>query len=94
MSPDTVKVVSDLAIKVLGGYIIVFPLRYAFTAIKERFAVLDAVKEELEKQRTNCLTTIQANGVEQLKVLEKISGTLENIHTSQAEMSGYLKGSR
>lgn len=94
MSPEVITAIGGIAFKAFGGYVVLFPLRYMVKAVKERFAVLDAVKEELEMQRKNCLTTIQNNGTEQIKVLEKMASTLEDIHTSQAEMSGYLRGSK
>jgi len=59
------------------------------TGVKKTF---DNIHSELVMQRTNCLTTLQNKSDDQIKVLEKVSGTLESIHTSQAEMSGYLRG--
>ena len=78
----------------VGGYIVMFPLRYIVNLIKERFNVLDAVRDELETQRTNCLTTIQNNGKEQLEILERMADTLDKIHTSQAELSGYVRAQK
>lgn len=72
-----------------------FPVR---TLIKKANEILDSfdskllgIQEELSTQRTNCLTTLQNQGTEQVKLLEKVAGTLEAIHISQAEMSGYIK---
>ena len=70
-----------------------FPLRSALKNIKDKFNILDEVKEELVTQRTNCLTTLQTQGPRQSEILEKVSDTLQDINMGQAEMSGYLKGS-
>ena len=78
----------------VGGYVVMFPMRYIVNMVKERFKVLDDVREELETQRTNCLTTIQANGVDQLNMLERMADTLDKIHTSQSELTGYIRGSK
>lgn len=71
---------------------------YPFKVIKKEFtnakAALSAVHEELILQRSNCLTSLQASGDAQVKLLEKAVSVLEGIHTSQAEMSGFLKGSQ
>jgi len=78
----------------VGGYVVMFPLRYIVNIIKDRFRVLDDVKDELEMQRTNCLTTIQQNGKDQLELLERMADTLDKIHTSQAELSGYVRAQK
>lgn len=76
------------------GWLFMFPLRTAWKVIVEKFKVIDDVHTELTLQRTNCLTTLQSQGEEQIKLLSKMNGTLEAIHLSQSEMSGFLKGSR
>jgi hypothetical protein len=82
----------------VGGWILVFPLRTFTKTVKTEWAektkMLESVHKELTEQRTNCLTTLQKQGTEQIKVLEKAVDLLDKIHTSQAEMSGYLRGSR
>jgi hypothetical protein len=50
------------------------------------------IHQELVQQRINCLTTLQNQGDEQIKLLGKMSGSLDNIALSQAEVAGYLSG--
>lgn len=82
----------------LGGWVIMFPLRTITKSIrkewKEKSGLLQEVHTEMKLQRTNCLTTLQAQGEEQIELLEKAVSTLESIHLSQAEMAGYMKARR
>ena len=80
----------------VGGWILVFPVKTFLDKAKKVLGSfeekLDKLQTELSTQRTNCLTTLQEQGKDQIKVLEKMSGTLDSMHQSQAEMSGYFKG--
>ena len=71
---------------------------YPIRAIKKEWANLnkkiEAAQEELVQQRTNCLSTLQDQGSQQIELLGRCVSTLESIHLSQAEMSGYMKASR
>lgn len=82
----------------VGGWILMFPVRTLIAKAKELLDTFDkrlsSMQSELVQQRTNCLTTLQNQGDKQIEVLEKMSGTLEQMHLSQAEMAGYFKGSR
>jgi hypothetical protein len=78
----------------LGGWILMFPLRTAVTTIRTRVKILDELKEELVEQRTNCLKTLQEQGEKQIELLSKAVETLEDIHVSQAEMTGFIKGQK
>jgi hypothetical protein len=77
--------------------ILVFPIRTFFKNVRNEWraatAKLAGVEKELNIQRTNCLTTLQHQGQSQIDLLEKATNTLEAIHLSQVEMSGYLKAS-
>ena len=79
----------------VGAWMLMFPVRTIFkkaTDVLNKFETkLTNVETELSAQRTNCLTTLQSQGTEQIKLLEKAVSTLEAIHISQAEMSGYIK---
>src|SRR6266566_244894 len=79
----------------VGGWILVFPLRSLIKSVKaewaEKMKTLDYIQVELTTQRTNCLKTLQDQGTEQIKLLGKAVDTLDKIHVSQAEMSGYLR---
>ena len=85
-----VKVVIGLTVTgLIGG--IMWPFRSVhkeWVSLKE---TTKAIQEELVQQRTNCLGTLQHQGDRQIEILGKVSDTLENIHLSQAEMTGYCK---
>lgn len=81
----------------LGGFVIMYPLRSIAKAVKERFAVLDSVKAELETQRTNHLSHIQKATEDQTKVLEtqtkvldKMAATLSDMRGDQRELIGKI----
>jgi predicted Holliday junction resolvase-like endonuclease len=74
----------------IGSYVVLYPARNVIKTIKNRFAVLDAVKEELETQRTNHLSHIQTATEAQTKVLEKVAETLEEIRLDQRTLIGKL----
>jgi hypothetical protein len=87
------KALIGLALTGLGG-LILWPFKIAkreWASLKESIASTHA---ELVTQRTDSLGTLQEQGETQIELLGKVANTLEAIHTSQAEMSGYLKGSR
>ena len=69
-------------------------LMYPFRKIKQEFAeakeALSAVHEELVAQRTNCLSTLQTTGAEQVKLLEKAVDVLEAMHLDQRTLLGRL----
>jgi hypothetical protein len=50
------------------------------------------VKQELVLQRTNCLSTLQAQGKVHIELLEKLSTEQQQTNLLLAEQSGYLKG--
>jgi hypothetical protein len=78
--------------------LLLFPVRTFLKNVQGEWqavtAKLSGVEKELSVQRTNCLTTLQQQGQSQIDLLEKANNTLEAIHLSQVEMSGYLKASR
>lgn len=76
----------------VGGTMIMWPFRKAKKIFEDVKTSLDQVHTELVTQRSNCLSTLQSQGESQIKVLEKMSDTLSDMHSSQLEMSGYLKG--
>jgi hypothetical protein len=74
------------------GYIIMFPFRKAkaeFLSIKA--AVLET-KQELEQQRTNCLSTISQQGATQIQLLGKVADTLEGVRLDLKEQTGFIQG--
>lgn len=89
---------SLIGIVVAGvGALLMYPLKYPFKKAKAEWQSLksdiDSAKKELVNQRTNCLSTLQDQGEKQIELLGKCATTLEAMHLSQAEMSGYLKAS-
>jgi len=80
----------------VGGWILMFPVRTLIEKIKKFFedfeAKLNAIENELSTQRTNCLATLQSQGVTQIAALERAANTLDKMHESQIEMTGYFKG--
>lgn len=87
-----IAIIQETALAVASGVVIwfvCFPFRTAYNSATE---TLTTLKNELSTQRTNCLTTIQADGKTQINLLSKMSDTLDGIHTGQTELSGYIKG--
>jgi hypothetical protein len=76
-------------------WVILFPFRhiakYVRTQWEEKSKLLTEVHQELTLQRTNCLTTLQAQGAEQTKAIEKVADVLTNIRYDLAEQTGYIK---
>ena len=75
-----------------------FPVRTLIEKAKEFFAGFDSrlkgIEVELSTQRTNCLTTLQSQGAEQVLVLREVAKTLTDMHLDQKEMAGYIKSGR
>lgn len=82
----------------VGSYVILFPIRNFFKTIKaEWYSAADKlakVQAELEAQRTNCLTTLQAQGDTQIGLLQKAVDTLGDMHLDQKETLGFLRGQK
>lgn len=67
-----------------------YPFRQLLNKLKEKSDMLDEVHDELITQRTNCLTTLQQTGKQQLAILEKICDTQAAMHLMQAEFMGRM----
>jgi hypothetical protein len=59
--------------------------RNVWNNVKKDRETLHGIRAELTLQRTNCLTTIQHQGAEQIQLLEKIV-------SNNAELNGYIRG--
>lgn len=101
MQAEVFSVAWHLATKAIVGLVLTglgALLMYPYKAIKREWAKLNArideAQAELVHQRTNCLFTLQDQGTRQIELLSKCASTLEAIHLSQAEMSGYIKASK
>ena|ERR1039458_6349174 len=92
LAPLVFKASVGFALTGLLG-VIMWPIR----KIKKEWADMKAeqvsMHSELVLQRTNCLSTLQAQGVAQIELLTKVAGSLEHIALSQAEMTGFFKAS-
>jgi hypothetical protein len=87
----TDKIVVSLVVTAVGGAL-VWPFKTIKRKIEEFTVELKAVQSELVTQRTNCLTTIQNQGVTQITLLERVADTLDKTHETQIAMSGYIQG--
>jgi uncharacterized membrane-anchored protein YhcB (DUF1043 family) len=84
------KTVVSLLVAAIGGFL-VWPFKVIKRKVEEFTTELKAVQTELVTQRTNHLSHIEASAEAQLKVLEKVSNTLTDIHLDQKETLGYIK---
>jgi len=85
------KALVGLALTGLGG-LIVWPFK---KAKKEWASLRDAVtstQAELVLQRTNCLKTLSDQGEEQVKLLGKVSDTLDGLRLDTQAQTGFLQG--
>ena len=89
--PYIYKALVGLALTGLGG-LLVWPFK---KAKKEWASLKDAVSStqaELVLQRTNCLSTLSSQGVEQIKLLGKVSETLDGLRLDTQAQTGFLQG--
>jgi hypothetical protein len=88
--PTVLKWAGGLALSgLLGAFM--WPFRKArseWTTLKKEQASIHA---ELVQQRTNCLTTLQSQGVQQIELLGKTVAALDGVRLDLAEQTGYLK---
>lgn len=77
------------------GWFLMFPLRSFIKSVKAQWQSvtkqLGEVHTELTTQRTNCLTTLQKQGDEQIKLLGEMTGTLREMHLDQRETLGIIR---
>lgn len=66
------------------GTLLIYPFKKAIRWTSE-------IKEELVHQRRNCLTTLQAQGNQQVELLTKVVGTLESMHLDQRETLAIIR---
>jgi hypothetical protein len=98
VNPEVWNQVGPVAFKTIVGIVItgllgviMYPLKQAKKEWVDLKASLAETHAELVQQRTNCLTTLQSQGDQQIKLLGRVADTLGEIHLSQAEMTGYCK---
>jgi hypothetical protein len=85
------KTVVSLLVAAVGGFL-VWPFKTIKRKVEDFTIELKAVQTELVTQRTNCLTTIQNQGAEQIKLLNRVADTLDKTHETQMSMSGFIQG--
>ncbi len=73
-------------------WLVLFPMKSIYKDWMKQTERLDAIKTELELQRSNCLTTLQYQGERQIASIDKAVDTLNEIRVGQAELNGVLKG--
>jgi hypothetical protein len=91
LQPYLAKAFVSLVVAGIGA-LMLWPVR---KIRKEWVSLKDAVvatKQELEHQRTNCLQTLQNQGVEQVKLLTKMSDTLDGVRTDFKAHTAYIQG--
>jgi hypothetical protein len=90
--PYTILYKALVGLLVTGvGALILLPFR---KVKKEWISLKDSIastKAELIQQRTNCLTTLQSQGAEQITLLSKTVDALENVRYELAEQTGFLR---
>lgn len=89
IGPFVFKTVVGLVITGLLG-VIMWPFRKAHKEWVDLKDEVSATRAELEKQRTNCLTTLQTQGVEQIRLLSDTVKILEGTRLDIAAQTGYL----
>jgi hypothetical protein len=94
LNPELAQFMTKAAVSAAVGVImavVLWPFRKArmeWTALKKEQASIHA---ELVQQRTNCLTTLQAQGVQQIALLGKTVAALDGVRIDLAEQTGYLR---
>lgn len=97
-TPDLVSQLGPLVYKTVVGLVltgllgvIMWPFRKArkeWSALKVN---IEATHKELVQQRTNCLTTLQEQGAEQIALLVKTVSALDGVRLDLAEQTGFLR---
>lgn len=76
------ELVFTIIISVLG-VVAMWPIKKVTKAYTDLTGRLDVMSKELEVQRTNHLSHIEASNDKQVEILEKVSDTLQAMHTDQ-----------
>ena len=81
-----------LTLMVTGFFAAVtYPFRQAKAKWDAMTTKLDDVHKELTTQRSNCLTTLQAQGTQQIEFLKQSVEALNDIKGDNREILGYLR---
>jgi len=94
IDPSVILGKTALGLLVAGvGALLLWPFKEARKSWKELKNSINSTRAELILQRTNCLTTLQEDGKEQVKLLGKMAETLGDIKVELASQTGYLQAS-
>ena len=75
----------------IAGSAAMWPIKRVTKAYASFTGKLDGLSKELETQRTNHLTHIEASSEKQVEVLTKVASTLDAMHYDQARLLGRLE---
>ena len=76
-----------------AGALLMYPFRKAKKEWDELKSKIESAHTELVQQRTNCLTTLQDQGAQQIELLSKSVEILDGVRLDLAEQTGYIKAS-
>ena len=83
------ELVSTVLVTVFIGAL-TYPFKKITAAYKETQESLKGIATELAEQRSNCLTTLQGQGVSQIEILKEVASTLRDMHLDQKTLLGRL----
>jgi hypothetical protein len=90
LGPTFLKTLIGLALSGAIGAIL-----WPFRRIKKEWIEMKkdqaSIHEELVQQRTNCLVTLQQQGVQQIELLTKTVASLDGVRLDLAEQTGCLR---
>ena len=89
--PYVLKSLVGLAITGIGA-LMLYPIRYVKKAYEELLTAVNSTHAELVHQRENHLTHMEASGAEQVKLLSKMSDTLDGVRLDFKEHRAYVQG--
>lgn len=94
LSPELMQVFYKTATTAAVGVIMAI-LLWPFRRVRKEWLAFkekqEAMHQELVKQRTNCLSTLQLQGATQVELLGKTVAALDGVRLDLAEQTGYLK---
>jgi hypothetical protein len=94
LNPELLQMLNKVAVSILVGAtmaILLWPVRKVRKEWDNMKTEQASIHAELVQQRTNCLTTLQSQGVQQIELLGKTVAALDGVRLDLAEQTGYLK---
>lgn len=94
MNPVVTQILYKTVTAAVVGAIMTIVL-WPFRQVRKEWIAFKAeqasIHAELVQQRSNCLTTLQTQGVTQIELLGKTVAALDGLHVDLAEQTGYLR---